>query len=204
MPEDEMREGRMKKGGVNRRPVNQRPLPSPPAQPSKHDGETICDRRTRPTAQEVHDYILAVEQQRDTLRAAIATPEVYAGIITEVLERERDELAVEVERLRANQLSAWHKDFALPHMTALRNAILEELCEPLLDGRGSAHDLESAPRRARELVESLKAENTRLRAEKSGQREGGLQPAETGDPLPEAPSERIGDGIPIEGETNDV
>ncbi len=41
---------------------------------------------------ELGEKLIAVERERDELRAAICTPEVYAGVVTRELERERDEL----------------------------------------------------------------------------------------------------------------
>lgn len=43
------------------------------------------------------DCLVAENRQ---LKAAIATPEVYAGVVSEVVERERDEAVVENKRLR--------------------------------------------------------------------------------------------------------
>lgn len=44
--------------------------------------------------------VLEALVQNEWLRAAIATPEVYAGVVSEVVERERDEAVVENKRLR--------------------------------------------------------------------------------------------------------
>lgn len=44
--------------------------------------------------------IAQLQAENARLRAAIATPEVYAGVVTEVVERERDEAVAENTRLR--------------------------------------------------------------------------------------------------------
>ena len=62
----------------------------------------------QPTQAEREERILAIireayaEQQKEiaTLRAAIATPEVYAGVITKVVEDERDEALSELINCR--------------------------------------------------------------------------------------------------------
>ena len=57
---------------------------------TRHECSGVCLRALPPLLDEI-----------ERLRAAIGTPEVYAGVVTETLERSRDALVVENKRLRA-------------------------------------------------------------------------------------------------------
>ncbi len=62
------------------------------------DQWTYIERLSR-WAQKLLSVLQQTQRERDELKAAIATPEVYAGIVSRVLEEERDQLMARVKKL---------------------------------------------------------------------------------------------------------
>ncbi|MDI9430461.1 MAG: hypothetical protein QM570_01930 [Planctomycetota bacterium] len=69
---------------------------------SVHDGHKVIYRNYRCFNAEN----VKLQAENETLRAAIATPEVYAGVVTKVLEAERDAALAELAEMKAKSAEA--------------------------------------------------------------------------------------------------
>ena len=86
--------------------------------------------------------IAELEAERDMLKAAIATPELYVGVVEKVLAEERESVVAENSKLRAR----------LERMVAAANEAKEELEYDITNCRVAIDILKAAVAEAKEVI----------------------------------------------------